>query len=142
MSAPFLLLRTGPGCWDVRRDGTPYPGLPAALAAVRSAWPDRSDLQALAWKLLPRLPGKPRTSNNLKTERARSALNPLEDIILSDPWLAMNTDSAVNVLWAETDKPGLRERLAELTRGGMKVACATYSDNGGGHAAIILDTPV
>ena len=54
----------------------------------------------------------------------------------------MNTDSAVNVLWAETDNPGLRERLAELTLGGVKVAWATYSDNGGGHAAFILDTPV
>ena len=54
----------------------------------------------------------------------------------------MNTDSAVNVLWAETDKPGLRERLAALTSGGVKVAWATYSDNGGGHAAIIIETPI
>ena len=142
MSGPVLLPRTGPGCWRVRRDGTAFPGLPAALAAVRTAWPDRPDLQGLAWALLPRLPGKPRTSTNLKTESAQSGLNALEDVVISDPWLAMNTENAVNVLWSETDKPGLRERLEGLANGGVTVAWAAYSDNGGGHAAIILDTPV
>lgn len=143
MNAQFNVWPTsGPGCWRIQPDGRPYPGLPAALTAVRAAWPDRPDLQALAWKLLPRLPGKPRTSASLKTESASSAHNALEDVILSDPWLAMNTENAVNVLWSETDKPGLDERLALMRDWGVPVQAWKVCGAVGGHVGYTIEEPV
>ena len=140
--APSLVRTDGPGCWRIRADGTPYPGLPAAIAAVRTSHPLRPDLQALAWALLPRLPGKPRTSGNLKEEGAFSRLNPLEDIILTDPWIAMNTENAVNVMWAETDKPGLDERLALMREWGVPVPAWKACGAVGGHVAFITKEPM
>ena len=126
----------------MRANGTPYPGLPAAIAAVREGHPDRPDLHALAWALLPCLPGRPRTSANLKEDGARSELNALEDVVLSDPWLGMNTEDAVNVLWSETDKPGLHERLALMREWGVPVQAWTARGTIGGHAGFIIKAPV
>lgn len=136
------LTASGPGIWRMRANGTPFPGLPAAIAAVRDAHPNRPDLQALAWALLPRLPGKPRTSANLKEEGASSRLNPLEDVVVSDPWLGVNTENAVNVLWVETDKPGLAERLALMREWGVPVQTWTACGSRGGHVAFNISEPV
>ena len=122
--------------------GKPFPGLPASIAIVRVAHPDRADLQSLAWELCPRLPGKPRTSANLKEEGASSRLNPLEGVILSDPWVAMNTEDAVNILWSETDRAGLSERVAAYRAAGVPVKWVVYGDGDTGHIGIPLAVPV
>ena len=126
----------------MRLDGSLYPGLPAAIAAVHCGHPDRPDLHALAWTLLPRLPGKPRTSANLKEEEACSRLNPLEDVILTDPWLGMNTENAVNAVWSESDKSGLSERVARYRAAGVPVKWVVYGENDTGHIGIPLASPV
>lgn len=132
----------GVGCWRLQPGGMPFPGLPAAIAAVRRGHPDRRDLHALAWLLMPRLPGKPLASDSLKTAKARSDRLPLEDAALTHPWLGMNTGGAVNVLWVESDKASFRALLDQAVAAGLPRPAWTASGRCGGHAAWILRTPV
>ena len=128
--------------WRLQANGKPFSGLPAAISTVRMAYPDDIDLHRLAFALLPRLPGKPRTSANLKEDGAFSGLNPLEDAVLSDPWLGMNTEDAVNILWAETDGPDLRERLAAMRDFGIRIPSWTTCGTRGGHIGFIFKDPI
>ena len=142
MSAPVLLWRTGPGCWRVRRDGTAFPGLPAALAAVRSAWPDRPDLQALAWKMLPRLPGLPLASDTVKSCVTVSARMPMEDVVVSHGWLGLNTSEHANTVWLDIDGPDWRERLSHAVAASLPAPAWISESERGAHLGWILRTPV
>ena len=142
MSGPVLLSRTGSGCWRVRQDGTAFPGLPAALAAVRTAWPDRADLQALAWALLRRSPGLPLASDTVKSFVTASARMPMEDVVVSHGWLGLNTSEHANTVWLDIDGPTWRERLIHAVAASLPAPAWISESERGAHLGWILRTPV
>lgn len=139
-TGPALTAR-GVGCWRLRHDGSPWPGLPAAIAAVRRAHPGRLDLQRLAWLLLPRLPGLPLASDSLKTATATSGPAPMETIVASHAWFGPNTSEAVNVVWVDADHRRWKTLLARAVAAGLPRPAWTAASARGAHLVWILRTP-
>lgn len=99
-------------------------------------------LQALAFAVMPRLPGRPLASATLKTADARSDHLPLETVAISYPWVALNTASATNILWADIDHQRWRKLLDRAIAAGLPRPAWITKSQRGAHIAWILRTPV
>lgn len=132
----------GVGCWRVRRDGKLHDGLPAAISAVRRGRPDRLDLQALAWQLMPRLPGLPLASDTLKTDAPTSSRLPLEQVAVTHPWAGFNTVDATNLVWVDCDHQRWPALLARARAIGLPEPAWIARSRRGAHIVWILRTPV
>ena len=127
--------------WRYQPTGAPYSGLVEALAAVRRDLPSRPDVQALAWWLLPRLPGVPMVSDSVKSDRPTSGRLAMEDAVTTMGWLGVNTHAAVNVVWVDVDSDDWHDRLERAVAAGIPRPNYECRDERGPHLAWVLDRP-
>ena len=93
------------GRWNYGKNGQLRKSVKRGIAAAAAAAPHLADL---AERIIPRLPGKPSVSNDLKCAgRKTSSWAELLMYATTRPWISFNTESATNAITIDCDHDNL-----------------------------------
>lgn len=102
------------GAWNCGKNGDLKPGIWRAIAETAARLPH---LAALAALIIPRMPGRPLVSRNLKSEATSSWSEPLHKA-LSAGWISCNAADAVNAITIDVDHADI-DLLDDLVARGL-----------------------